>query len=365
MPFVLGNLRLKEFINNLKLYQGKGKTYAILYHLTAMVHLFYAILFSIEKCKILTDINIALVIFYIVIGSVSLKAISFKGVFTSCTVAMTLFLMSHYILLGPSFGFQYLSIGMIPFMYYLTYINETDSSIATKGAIASYIGLIIVMGICSYIKYPILNVSEVSQRIISILNISITFLVSIRFMSEFVKKAYNDTGVLETKNVDLELSANIDALTGLFNRRNVENYINRVLFMARGQGKDFSMLMCDLDDFKKINDTYGHDCGDQVLKNVSSIIKSELRPEDVVFRWGGEEILIIVNAKGHIAKDVAERCRKAIENYSFNYEGNDIKVTITIGGASYYQGATRDDLIHRADNNLYEGKKNGKNQVVM
>ena len=330
-----------------------------------MVHLFYACLFLLEKCKVLFDINMALVVFYIIIGFASLKAVSYKNVFTSCTIAMTVFLMLHYILLGPSFGFQYLSIGMIPFMYYLTYVNGTDVDIATKGSVASYIGLIVVLAICSKIKYPIIGIGETSRRIITILNLSITFLISIRFMSEFVKKAYADVGILESKNMDIELSANMDALTGLFNRRSVEAYINRSLFQARGQGKDFSMLMCDLDDFKKINDTYGHDCGDQVLKNVAAIIKSELRPEDAVFRWGGEEILIIVNAKGHIAKEVAERCRKSIEEYSLDYEGTTINITMTIGGVSYYQGATRDDLIHKADNNLYEGKKNGKNKVVM
>lgn len=343
----------------------KEKTYEILYHMTSIIHLIYGLLFWFEKAKMLIAINACLVVFYLIAGFVILKVVRYRGVFAACTVAMTIFLASHYILLGPSFGFQYLSIGMIPFMFYLAYVNGAGVEIARYGSIASYIALVAVTIICSKINYPLLDVSETSRRIIVFLNLTLTFALSVQFMTEFVKKTYADASALENKNIDIEKSANIDALTGLLNRRTIETYINRVFYLARGEGYDFTFLMCDIDNFKHVNDTYGHDCGDQVLKNIASLIKNEVRPDDKVFRWGGEEILIVVNGGAYVAKNVAERCRKAVEESFIEYDGEIIRVTITIGGASYYQKATRDDLINRADKHLYEGKQNGKNQVVL
>lgn len=354
-----------SFTNHTDSSDDKSKKYATLYFFTALLHAIYMIIFMTNKSKVLIDINMALVVFYIIIGIAITKVIRYNGIFISCAVAMTFFLISHYVLLGPSFCFQYLSIGMIPFMYYLAYVNGAGIEISKKASIGSFIALCVVTVLCTRIQYPILNVSEGSRRIIVLLNTAVTFYISIRFMNEFVKKSYDDAGSLETKNLDLEKSANIDALTGLLNRRTIEAYIKRTLHKARGEGKDFSFLMCDIDNFKKVNDTYGHDCGDQVLQNIAKLIKSELRPDDAVFRWGGEEIFIVVNGGAYIAKAVAERCRKSIEDSSIMYNGTEIKVTITIGGSSYYQGATRDDLINRADKHLYEGKQNGKNQVVM
>ena len=201
--------------------------------------------------------------------------------------------------------------------------------------------------------------------IILAINLFSALYLSIKFMIAFAIKVMDDKGNLVNQTNDLENTANRDALTGVRNRRTVESYIEKSIHMAAGEGRDFTMFMCDIDDFKHVNDTYGHDCGDQVLKNIAGVFVNELRPDDAIFRWGGEEFLIIVNAGGAVAKKIAERCRKAIENSSVQYNGTEIKVTITIGGVSYFQGANRDDLVNRADENLYKGKHNGKNQVVM
>lgn len=239
-----------------------------------------------------------------------------------------------------------------------------------------------VMIIFSFAIAMLINITSLVFKINSdVINVSnskdIEILFSVILVSYvggyFSSRLYNDihktneeyADSLQDKNEDLEMTANIDALTGLRNRHNIEACIDKTFKLAKGHGADFSFLMCDIDNFKKVNDTYGHDCGDKILKNVASIIKGEIRSADTAFRWGGEEILVIINAKEHIAKAVAERCRKSIEESSVLYDGKEIKVTITIGGASYYQGATRDSMVNKADDNLYKGKKNGKNQVVM
>lgn len=163
---------------------------------------------------------------------------------------------------------------------------------------------------------------------------------------------------------ELEKLADYDALTLLHNRRSMKTHINNVLKQAEKGDGTFSLLMCDLDNFKNINDTYGHDCGDLILKNVANIISCNVRKDDMVFRYGGEEILVMVRADKEITKQVAERIRSDIESEKVTYNNKSVGITITIGIASYRPDTPVDELIKIADNRLYKGKHNGKNQVV-
>lgn len=163
---------------------------------------------------------------------------------------------------------------------------------------------------------------------------------------------------------ELEKLAGYDALTLLHNRRSMRGLISSTMKQAESGRGTFSLLMCDLDNFKRINDTYGHDCGDLILKTVANIISCDVRKDDCVFRYGGEEILVMVRADKEITSHVAERIRRDIEQERINYNEKDIGITVTIGVASYRAGAGVDELIKIADERLYFGKNNGKNQVV-
>lgn len=345
----------------------KGKVDTLLYYTLVFLHVVYAVLFSVAKIKQFVWINVLLTFIYLSFALGAYKGVEYKKRFSWCFAIVALSTAAHYCVFGPRFGFQYISICIIPIIFYFMYNNNQPISASKKAAIGVFILFFAVMFGCSFIEYPLMYfyVRLVVQRIILVINIIMSFTFAIKFMIAFVSQVLEDTGTLENLNVDLENKANIDALTGVRNRRSVELYIEKQLHLAKAEGKDFAMFMCDIDDFKKVNDTYGHDCGDQVLKNIAKIIVGEIRPSDAIFRWGGEEFLLIINAKGSVANMVAERCRKAIENSSVVYNDTEIKVTITIGGVVNYQGATRDDLINRADENLYKGKHNGKNQVVM
>lgn len=343
----------------------RRKTFSSLYWISAFVQIIYAVIFAVESRWVLAGLDAFLAFRYATIADVAKKTDDYKTMFRGGTINIAVFLIIHYLLLGPDFAFQYISLGTIPLIFFAAYVAGKSVNFSKMASLIAFVAFVVMNIIVSFIEYPLLPVRDVAKHIIIGFNLLSAFMMSINFMSLFVIKTTADANALENKNEDLEQSANIDALTGLRNRLNIETYIKRAIYQASGEGKDCSFLMCDIDNFKHINDTYGHDCGDQVLKNIASVIKSEIRPDDLAFRWGGEEILIIVNAKGYIAKKVAERCRNAIEQSSVTYQDKEIKVTITIGGVSYYQGATRDTLINKADENLYIGKKNGKNQVVM
>ena len=123
--------------------------------------------------------------------------------------------------------------------------------------------------------------------------------------------------------------------------------------------------MMDIDDFKKVNDTYGHDCGDEVLKYVAGIVSTGVRKNDNVFRWGGEEILVLINADEDRAVAVAERIRHNIEKNIVHYRDDvNVNVTVTIGVSSYKGNKSIQEMMDDADAKLYYGKRHGKNQVV-
>ena len=165
---------------------------------------------------------------------------------------------------------------------------------------------------------------------------------------------------------ELEKYANYDTLTHLLNRKSMDNYLKAAYRDANGKNVPFCLLMIDIDDFKKVNDTYGHDCGDEVLKTVAAAVSCAVKKQDNVFRWGGEEILVLLRANEIQAASAAERIRKEIEESPVNYRDEvTVNITVTIGVAPYVNGRTIQDMMDDADQKLYYGKKHGKNQVVV
>lgn len=159
----------------------------------------------------------------------------------------------------------------------------------------------------------------------------------------------------------------IDPLTNLYNRRYYKEVIEREFSRAKRYKSDLSIAMFDIDNFKKINDTYGHQFGDEVLKKSSEIILKSLRNTDFAFRYGGEEILaVLTNSSSEQAFIPIERIREKIENYPFEIDGKAVNVTISAGISSLDSDiASSEILTNQADNTLYEAKNSGKNRVLL
>ncbi len=156
-----------------------------------------------------------------------------------------------------------------------------------------------------------------------------------------------------------------DHLTMLYNRRAMYDYLEDEKARFLRTGKPFSILLGDIDFFKSVNDSYGHDAGDLVIKEVARILQQNIRKEDKASRWGGEEFLcLITNSDSRDALTAAEKIRSAIESSVFIYEEHSLSVTMTIGVASSQPDWNIDELIDRADKNLYRGKKEGRNRVM-
>lgn len=165
---------------------------------------------------------------------------------------------------------------------------------------------------------------------------------------------------------ELENIALLDPLTALPNRRYLDDQLEARFAEFQRMQMNFGVLMLDIDYFKKINDTYGHDVGDDVLKMVSRTMENNSRPYDIVGRWGGEEFLAIVpNADEKILAKVAERYRVLVAGSVIFQQDQPIKVTISIGGALARKEDSAYDVIKRADHNLYLSKENGRNRVTV
>lgn len=157
-----------------------------------------------------------------------------------------------------------------------------------------------------------------------------------------------------------------DGLTGLYNRRHFESNIEREFLRVKRYPADLSLAMIDIDNFKQINDNYGHQFGDYVLKELSGLIVASFRKTDMIYRYGGEELsVILTETPPDNAVIPLERLRERISQYPFEFNGQQIAVTVSIGvGYNYPEAMHQDMIVESADKALYKAKANGKNKVV-
>lgn len=159
----------------------------------------------------------------------------------------------------------------------------------------------------------------------------------------------------------------LDPLTQVFNKRFIYERLPADIIKSLLNNKPLSLIMADIDFFKKVNDIYGHVAGDEVLKVIASILSGSVRKDvDWTARYGGEEFIICLkNASEDTAVKVAEKMRKAIENTIINYEGASIKVTASFGVKTLFnENLNEEDLIKEVDKKLYEAKNAGRNKVI-
>lgn len=179
----------------------------------------------------------------------------------------------------------------------------------------------------------------------------------------------NENKQLKDEVKRLRKLALTDPLTGAYNRRFLDENLQHKLEEAKRYDQPFSLIMYDLDHFKKINDTYGHQAGDYVLREVAQKVaeqvKSTIRGTDILARYGGEEfILILPRTNLEQASILAERIRKEIERTDFNHDNRFFPVTVSLGVTEYASGKNKEELIGTVDKALYQAKQNGRNRIV-
>lgn len=163
------------------------------------------------------------------------------------------------------------------------------------------------------------------------------------------------------KNLELKDRAHYDKLTKIYNRASFEHTLSKEIQKSLRYESELSLIMFDIDHFKDVNDTYGHDAGDMVLKEMADLVGSVIRETDFFARWGGEEFMIITTTAVAQSQLLAEKLRVKIEEYTFSQVGS---VTCSFGVVQHRSAETKESLVKRCDEMLYSAKKSGRNRVV-
>ncbi len=310
--------------------------FGIVYHLPAIRYLIYVklVINSVNLFFILKKhYLISTVIIYIVI-----LAMMIVGVIS----------------LGTTPAFQLYGLGMLTCISYNSYLHrrvlkkQLPMFLVIAIHVLAYIGVYIYARTCG----PLYQIPRSGEDILIIFNSLATFSIVILYVCLYYRVAIES----EEK---LERMAMIDNLTGLYNR----HYLMMVLDgMENKTAENRWLAILDIDDFKKVNDSYGHNCGDYILHQIADMAR-EICKDCIVCRWGGEEFIVLSTGRGADIK-VLETLRKRIEDREFRFDGCAMRITVTIGVAGYEAGRTNDGWISEADEKLYYGKGNGKNQVV-
>lgn len=189
--------------------------------------------------------------------------------------------------------------------------------------------------------------------------VTVTFLSALYEYSR--EKSYKHTLELSKKYQQL---AHHDPLTKLSNRRDALSILKREQARIIRSKEALSIIICDVDHFKKINDQYGHNAGDAVLVELAKIFTHNIRGQDCVVRWGGEEFLFILpQTLAKNANVCAEKIQKKLQDNLVNYKGEDIKVTVSMGIEQFNGNQSIDEIINNADKYLYQAKNAGRNQI--
>ncbi len=184
------------------------------------------------------------------------------------------------------------------------------------------------------------------------------------------KQAEQTVDKLQQRALALEDKSQRDPMTGLYNRHRMEAALDAEFERSQRDGIPLSVIFCDVDHFKSVNDNHGHQAGNAVLIDVAKIVETEVRKADIVARYGGEEFVVVLpDASAEIVRMVAERIREKVERHPFELpNGKILRCTISLGGATNHETATfdhQDALLHAADECVYAAKRTGRNRAVI
>ncbi|MCH5324669.1 MAG: GGDEF domain-containing protein [Eubacterium sp.] len=267
------------------------------------------------------------------------------------------------VLMGWNVGFHLYAIAVLPIAAYLLFLTTPIKRFIITMAIMIVANAVIMPAVMIYSDGhgSIEHVPADSERMIAFVNTGFTGIIILVFTFLFVLEISSMFDKLNDVNRQLEFIATHDALTGLYNRHSLKPLFEQ---LERGN-TPYCIVMGDIDDFKKVNDTYGHDCGDIVLKSVSDIISDNIGEQDTACRWGGEEILIVMHGERDSCFDVISAIREKINALEIVAEDKSVGVSMTFGFV-YCKESTAgiEALISVADSRLYQGKAGGKNVII-
>lgn len=337
-----------------------NKNYLLVLKLCCIIHSFLVIVFFTLHVWILFLFNIgSAVLYYFLVKTVTKDR--YMITFFLAYIEIVIHTILCVILIGSDMGFQLYIPAVIPLLFFIVFsLEQHDRMVAPL--LYSLVSLVLftAAGVYNYYYAPVYpDITKTAKVFLFLLNSIIVFSILIISSLLFILQIQSSMAEIEAQRQKLSEAASIDPLTGLLNRRKFMEEVKRII----KSNKNFCILLSDIDDFKKVNDTYGHDCGDQVLIHITNQFKTLVNKPDIVCRWGGEEIIVLYS--GSFSEGIAfgNVLRSTIETSFVDYNEKKLFNTITTGVAYFDGRESLDSVIIRADKALYKGKQNGKNQV--
>lgn len=356
---------MKLSIDNINI--NDSLKYRLMFVAGAIVHLCFLVVFFVIDVKVMAVINVFSVLLY-VMGSffginkqTGLMRYGWMIAFYSEIMIHTVLCM---LLIGVDASFYLYAIMILPVATYVLFFSCSIQVFFRTVIVFIIVDILLVSGSLITVKYidtyPYFPLTYDDIHMLRILNMSFAALMLTLFSMLFALEVYSLLKKLRSANSALEYTATHDALTGLYNRHSIKPVLER---LTESNGS-FCVALGDIDDFKKINDTYGHDCGDCALKIVAELMINGVADGDIACRWGGEEMLLILRGSREDALARLDEIYEKIRNADIRHEDNTVRLTMTFGFAHHTEAENLDMLITTVDKRLYHGKQNGKNRIV-
>lgn len=339
--------------------------YRAIFLAAGAVHIFFLVFFIVIQQYFLAVFNVFSISLYVLGSFISVPKNS-ENIKFGWILAFYVEIMLHATLvsfvLGWDASFHLYATAVLPVAAYLLFLTCPLKKFIITMAVMVFVAAVMMGGTMWYLNYydSFALVSERFIRLIAYLNAFFASAIIFAFTLLFVLEVATMLNKLDNANKSLEFIATHDALTGLYNRHSLKK-----LFRELEQSKEpFCVILGDIDDFKKVNDTYGHDCGDTVLKSVADVISHNIGENDTACRWGGEEMLIVMWGEQDSCFDAITHIKDKISELDVLPKESHRKVTMTFGFVYRSEEHGIEALISVADSRLYIGKRSGKNVIV-
>ena len=341
--------------------------YRLMFAAGGLVHACYIVMFLQLRILPLVIVNVCSVLIYALgsLLSVNKKTGLMKhGWMVAFYAEITIHTLLCMLLIGADTNFYLYSLAIMPVAVYVLFLS-CSMDVFLRSMVAFTIASVFTLFIGFYadrssliLPYYPLTYDEIEM--FRVFNIICAGVILLMFSFLFAVEIHVLLERLEDSNRQLEYTATHDTLTGLLNRRKLKPLAEKIA----DSGDDYCVALGDIDDFKKVNDTYGHDAGDLALKTVSAIIREGVADGDIACRWGGEEILLIL--RGSREECLARLCsiREKIIAEDLTHEGDSFRVKMTFGFVDRSEASDIEKQVSLADKRLYVGKTSGKNVII-
>ena len=356
--------RILDNIKNTNDNKHERFVYRLVFIGCVVVHFIFVLFFGMLHSVAMTCFNVVSVLLYSVLIYLTDRA-SLKAIGSIAYMEISIHSVMATLTLGWGFGFALYLICVVPLSFYISYKKIGTSFLMSLIAVAMFTTLKYVTSLDWFIPLNPQHLSGGAVNAVYIGNSIVSFIMLLALSLVYNVYRTRAQNSLAKKNEILLELAYTDPLTKLSNRHSMYEHLDECHEQALKDGKPFTILLADIDDFKLINDTHGHNNGDMVLKRIANIFKENVPEGADVCRWGGEEVLVLLPEYGlDEGAELADKLRKIVEAEVFDSGKKEFSVTMTFGVCENKGQYGVDKMVSNADKNLYSGKRSGKNCVV-